>query len=195
MLRFKSLDEPDIFTGMHSAVYCFCNQINQVRTMLRQTLLATALCFATVNAYSESWHLYELDGIEGGMGSAGFVDKDSLSCDGNGICSIWEKTFVYPVEPRTVGNVTGTLYSINCNAWQFREAATVSYQYQNLVGKAAELATSFEGIQPRSRIDEIAKLACKKIPFSKYKGGFELDYPQMKKFEDELIRFYKLPTP
>lgn len=163
--------------------------------MLKQTLFATAMCLITANACSESWYLYELDGIEHGMGSAAFVDKDSLSCDKNGICSIWEKTLVYPVEPRTVGNVTGTLYSINCNDWQFREAATISYQYQNLVGKAVELDTSFEKIQPRSRIDEIAKLACGKIPFFKYKGGFELNYSQMKKFEDELIQFYKLPTP
>lgn len=163
--------------------------------MLRQTFLAAALCLITANAYSESWYMYDLDGIKHGMGSASFVDKDSLSCDKNGLCTIWEKTLVYPVEPRTQGNVTGTLHSINCNDWQFREAATITYQYQNPVGKAAELDTSFEIIQPHSRADEIAKLACRKIPFSKYRGGFELDYSQMKRIEDELIRFYGLPTP
>lgn len=162
--------------------------------MIRQTILASALCLITANACSESWYLYELDGIEYGMGSASFVDKDSLSCDEKGVCSIWEKTLVYPIEPRTRGNVTGTLYSINCNKWQFREAAAISYQYQNPVGKAAELDTSFEKIQPHSRTDEIAKLACRKIPFSKYRGGFELDYLQMKKIEEELVKFYKLPT-
>lgn len=163
--------------------------------MLRQTLLAAAICLVTANAHSESWYLYDLDGIEYGMGSASFVDKDSLSCDENDVCSIWEKTLVYPIEPRTRGNVTGTLYSINCNEWQFREAVNIPYQYLNLVGKSVELDTSFERIQSHSRIDEIAKLACGKTPFFKYKGGFELGYSQMKKTEEELVQFYKLPTP
>lgn len=162
--------------------------------MLRQTLLAAVLCLISANACSESWYLYELDGIEYGMGSASFVDKDSLSCDENGLCSIWEKTLVYPIEPRTRSNVTGTLYSINCSEWQFREAVNIPYQYQNPVGKPVKLDTSFERIQSHSRIDEIAKLACGKTPFFKYKGGFELDYLQMKKVEEDLVHFLQLPA-